>query len=100
MSSSRQKYARWRKSLAAQDSLAMLHRKQLGLCYHCRQPTSIGQVEIDHLLPLSMEGDPIHPENLVVSCLPCNRKKGRKLMPSSTLSWWLEAREPYLPSTL
>lgn len=45
-------------------------------CYWCWSPMS--KIEIDHVIPLVRDG--LHaPDNLVASCVTCNRSKGAKL---------------------
>lgn len=44
-----------------------------GLCYYCRQPYAKPTQE--HKIPLSRGGDHTA-SNIVVSCMPCNNKKG------------------------
>jgi 5-methylcytosine-specific restriction endonuclease McrA len=45
------------------------------LCVYCGAPAS----ELDHVVPLSMGGDPFALENLVSSCKRCNSSKGARL---------------------
>ncbi|QDP58788.1 MAG: putative HNH endonuclease [Prokaryotic dsDNA virus sp.] len=46
-----------------------------GCCFHCRDKD--GPWEIDHLQPVSAGGGN-DLDNLVLSCIPCNRRKGSK----------------------
>lgn len=56
---------------------------QGGCCYWCGEELKVskdifelgGQYHIDHYMPLALGGDNT-PENIVISCIPCNRKKG------------------------
>lgn len=58
-----------------------MYRRQLGICLCCTRPVSIGQVEIDHYVPISEGCDPLDESNMYVICKGCNRKKGpRKAM--------------------
>lgn len=86
----RQAYASWASSKAGQDAKVMLLRQQLGFCYHCRCPITIGEAEMDHLTPISQGGRNDH-SNLYASCRPCNKAKGNKLHEES-IPWWLESR--------
>lgn len=63
-------------SIAADDVRHHLH-SQKGRCYWCGTPVA-DAFEIDHVVPLS-RGGPNEPDNIVVSCTPCNRSKGNKL---------------------
>jgi hypothetical protein len=44
-------------------------------CYICGAVLASDKVELDHLLPVARGGSSL-PENLSVSCGPCNRRKG------------------------
>ena len=57
---------------------AMIHG---GECFYCRQQLKAGEFKsgwtIDHVEPTALGGSS-HLENLVIACLPCNRKKGHE----------------------
>jgi hypothetical protein len=52
-----------------------------GHCFYCKHPLKIGDFKngwtIDHVEPSALGGSS-HLENLVVSCQPCNSKKGHE----------------------
>lgn len=55
-----------------------IYDRDLGRCYLCKQPVGLKEFELDHLVPTSRAGDS-SPENLAVSCMSCNRRRGTKL---------------------
>lgn len=66
------------------DTLAYIYDKTDGYCYHCGkkiawsnygQSGRRGAWEVDHSKPRSRGGTD-HLNNLVPSCIPCNRSKG------------------------
>lgn len=65
-------------TLTGQD-LERQHYIQRGLCFHCNQSLNVtcGRCfEVDHLEPFHRGGLNI-PENVVIACTSCNRKKGQ-----------------------
>lgn len=58
-------------------------------CQYCGTSVSTNTVTMDHVYPTSMGGSTCW-ENIVASCMPCNTKKGSKLM--------RPRREPYRPT--
>jgi 5-methylcytosine-specific restriction endonuclease McrA len=54
---------------------AEMLKRQKGLCYYCREPLSIEQATLDHVLPRALGGT-LKRSNLVISCGPCNVRKG------------------------
>lgn len=62
--------------LRAWNSLAMELKYRDGhRCQYCL--TNMAE-EIDHLIPLSRNGDPADTSNLVSACFECNRRKGNR----------------------
>lgn len=66
------------------DRLNDIYDKNDGRCWHCGIQLAFtnygslgarGAWEVDHSQPIS-EGGTDHLNNLVPSCIPCNRKKG------------------------
>ena len=49
-----------------------------GTCYLCNKQVSIREFELDHLIPVSRNGDN-SAQNLAVCCMFCNRSRGTKL---------------------
>jgi len=47
-------------------------------CQYCGRRGKPGELNIDHILPRSRGGDSTW-ENVVVACVPCNRRKGDEL---------------------
>ncbi len=47
-------------------------------CYWCLKPLDLTQKTIDHIIPIARGGCHTN-SNLVVSCFPCNQRKGTKL---------------------
>ena len=60
----------------SKDDIAELKKRQRGHCYWCRKKLD-DKYEIDHVWPL-VKGGSNGKENIVISCKPCNRKKGAK----------------------
>lgn len=44
-------------------------------CYYCKVPLTPEEVTMDHILPLAQGGKSTK-GNVVISCKPCNTKKG------------------------
>lgn len=53
------------------------YKAQKGLCWWCSKPVKWEDREDDHLIPLN-KGGTNWPNNMVVSCLRCNRSKSDK----------------------
>ena len=51
--------------------------RQRGRCYWCGKKVPWGKKHVDHVVPLALGGSN-GPENLVVSCVRCNARKGAK----------------------
>lgn len=51
-------------------------KRQKGRCYWCGE--KVTEYEVDHVIPL-LHGGSNGPENLVIACPDCNRKKGTRL---------------------
>ena len=75
--------ARWRtKKYAPRFSknekpitLEAIWERQKGVCAYCLEPLDQPNMELDHVIPVAMNG-PETMANLVLSCRPCNRAKG------------------------
>lgn len=48
-------------------------------CQYCGARPGHAEIEIDHLVPVSMRGSD-NPENLVAACKKCNRTKGASIL--------------------
>jgi 5-methylcytosine-specific restriction endonuclease McrA len=53
------------------------YKRQKGKCHWCRVSVWL-DYDVDHIVPLD-RGGAHAPENIVISCVPCNRKKSNKL---------------------
>lgn len=60
------------------DDLVSMLEKQKGACSYCGEDISV-EFEIEHQVPLSRGGSNT-PDNIVLSCCPCNASKGNKLL--------------------
>lgn len=49
-------------------------------CTYCRATLTLEEATIDHIVPLSRGGSRNGWRNMVLSCLPCNQRKGDKLL--------------------
>ncbi len=49
--------------------------KEHPYCFYCGKHLSFQEVEFDHFIPVS-KGGPHTSNNIRVSCMPCNRRKG------------------------
>ncbi len=71
-----------------------LYRRDRGLCAYCGDRISEDNAEAEHIVP-SSRGGKYSWMNLVISCRPCNQRKGNKT-PETAGMGLLYA--PYLPS--
>jgi 5-methylcytosine-specific restriction endonuclease McrA len=53
-------------------------------CQYCGRRFSTSELSLDHVVPLSRNGPSIW-ENVVCACLPCNVRKGNKLLHQSEI---------------
>ncbi len=56
-----------------------IRAQKFATCYYCEKVIPSSQVHFDHIVPI-VKGGQHTPENLCVSCAPCNQKKGAKLI--------------------
>lgn len=63
-------YEKWRKSRFL---------KQGGLCFYCEDWMPLTRINVEHIVPRSRGGSN-KPENLVLSCSPCNKDKGSRML--------------------
>lgn len=54
-----------------------MYQCQKGRCKYCESPMTLAEATFDHVVPRSGGGKGRR-DNLVLACLPCNRKKGCK----------------------
>lgn len=59
--------------------LAAIRERDGSRCCICKKPLEDGEIDFDHVIPLSRKGKHT-PENLKVCCKPCNRWKGDRLV--------------------
>ena len=69
---------------------APLSRKNLflrdsGKCQYCGMQISMKTATIDHIVPRSKGGVHVW-ENVVIACIPCNQKKGSRLVSNTSMS--------------
>lgn len=65
------------------------------LCQYCRRKLSPNKTTIDHVRPRSKGGKSTF-ENTVVSCEPCNKRKGNKLLSDIKMRLIKKPRTPYI----
>ena len=56
-----------------------LYARDRGCCQYCGKPLSYDKSTVDHIIPRSRGGND-NWENIVLSCAPCNYKKGNRLL--------------------
>jgi 5-methylcytosine-specific restriction endonuclease McrA len=54
------------------------NKRSSGICYYCKRKFPVGDLTMDHLVPLIRGGKSVK-ENLVPSCKKCNSEKKHKL---------------------
>lgn len=57
------------------DIRAKLYVEQDGTCVYCHRKI-VGKPSLDHIVPVDALDDPLGDENLVVTCVACNKRKG------------------------
>lgn len=62
-------------------------------CQYCGKKFSASELSLDHVIPISRRGKSTW-ENVVCACLPCNVKKGNKLLSEC---WMQLIRQPVRP---
>lgn len=55
------------------------YAKQNAKCFYCRISLKGRRTNVEHIIPKS-RGGTNNPSNLVISCAPCNKQKGSKLL--------------------
>jgi len=73
-----------------------LFEKQQGKCALCSGPLKLGKHEVDHVIPLCYGGGN-ESSNLQLTCISCNRKKG-KSVDAEALLRYLQDRAQNLAS--
>ena len=66
--------ARIRKTPSEKIDYSLIYNNS-PFCFYCDKPLSINEVEFDHYIPLSRGGSHTA-DNIRVSCMTCNRRKG------------------------
>ena len=77
---------------------AQLSRKNIflrddGRCQYCGMQTSMKSGTVDHIVPRSKGGRHAW-ENVVIACIPCNQKKGSRLIASTNMSLIKKPKSP------
>lgn len=60
------------------EDIKRLISGQKGCCWWCGRKIPLGRHHVDHRIPIARGGSN-GPENLVISCAPCNHKKSSKM---------------------
>lgn len=58
------------------EDIAQMYEDQEGLCAYCETPL-LGSYHVDHIIPL-IRGGSNDPDNLAITCPPCNNRKHDK----------------------
>ena len=74
-------------------SRANVYARDRGQCQYCGRRFSRAQLNLDHVVPRSRGGGSVW-ENVVCSCLDCNRRKGSKTPAEANMRL---VRRPYRP---
>jgi 5-methylcytosine-specific restriction endonuclease McrA len=67
-------------------------------CQYCGRRPGVRDLNIDHVIPRSRAGTDSW-DNLVVSCRPCNLKKGRRTPQEATMKLLKQPSEPRWSTT-
>jgi 5-methylcytosine-specific restriction endonuclease McrA len=80
----------YEKLMQNRPSRAMIYKRDGHKCQYCG---STKELTIDHIIPRSRGGEDSW-ENLVVACMPCNTRKGDKLLEDTNLTLHTVPRKP------
>ena len=77
---------------------AQLSRKNIflrdkGQCQYCSIQVTSKSATIDHIIPRSRGGRHVW-ENVVIACIPCNQKKGARLIDNTNMSLIKKPKSP------
>jgi 5-methylcytosine-specific restriction endonuclease McrA len=81
----------YKKLMQNKPSRAMIYKRDGHKCQYCG---STRNLTIDHIFPASKGGDNTW-ENLVVACMPCNTRKGDKLLEETNLILETTPKKPF-----
>ena len=81
----------YKKIMQNKPSRAMIYKRDGHKCQYCG---STRNLTIDHIFPTSKGGDNSW-ENLVVACMPCNTRKGDKLLEETNLILETTPKKPF-----
>ena len=81
----------YKKLMQNKPSRAMIYKRDGHKCQYCG---STRNLTIDHIFPTSKGGDNSW-ENLVVACMPCNTRKGDKLLEETNLILETTPKKPF-----
>jgi 5-methylcytosine-specific restriction endonuclease McrA len=81
----------YKKLMQNKPSRAMIYKRDGHKCQYCG---STRNLTIDHIFPTSKGGDNTW-ENLVVACMPCNTRKGDKLLEETNLTLDTTPKKPF-----
>jgi len=82
-------------NVRAQLSRRNLFLRDHGNCQYCGMQVSLKTGTIDHVVPRSKGGLHIW-ENVVIACIPCNQKKGSRLISDTNMSLIKKPKSPAL----
>lgn len=74
-------YQELRKTEAFKKWWKRQYARQHALCYYCKITLKDKRVNVEHIIPMSKGGTNKY-KNLVLSCAPCNKEKGSKMLPA------------------
>jgi len=72
-------YYSWKKTSSFQGWRKKQFLKQGGLCWYCKDFLPMTKQNVEHKTAMSLGGSN-NRQNLVLSCSPCNKAKGAKVM--------------------
>jgi hypothetical protein len=80
------------------NTYAQLSRKNIflrdkGRCQYCGMQVTSKSGTVDHIVPRSRGGMHVW-ENVVIACIPCNQKKGARLVDSTNMSLIKKPKSP------
>ena len=74
----------------------VIYTRDGGICMKCGKRVSKDEYHVDHIIPISKNGDEWKLENLELSCQKCNLSKGAKVLPLTQPESRVMEQEPLL----
>ena len=81
----------YEKLMQTKPSRTMIYKRDGHKCQYCG---STRELTIDHIIPRSRGGEDTW-ENLVVACMPCNMRKGNKLLEDTNMILQTIPKKPF-----